>query len=144
MHGQGGSGITNTHYQTEGDKRNVITVYPQGMGDYKSWGRAYPGWNVPFTPGDTSICMEGTGAMCYDSCKQLGKCEQCSWTTCYDDLLFMKNLVFYLTSYLCIDDDKVFVAGTSNGGIFSYYLSQEMNSAFKGYVIESAQPLIGY
>lgn len=88
--------------------------------------------------------MPSTSSMCYDSCNTLGKCERCSWTTCYDDVLFMKTLVAQLKNDYCIDDEKVFVAGCSNGGIFSYYLSQQMPEVFKGFVIESAQPLTGY
>lgn len=88
--------------------------------------------------------MPDTGSMCYDSCKSLGKCERCSWTTCYDDLLFMKSLVQTLKSELCIDDERVFLSGCSNGGIFTYYLSQQMPEVFRGFIIESAQPLKGY
>ena len=33
------------------------------MGDYKKNFRHYPGWNVPFIPGDKSICMPGTNAI---------------------------------------------------------------------------------
>lgn len=93
------------------------------MPDYERLFRPYPGWNVPFKPGDTFICEPDTDSMCYDSCKSLGKCEQCSWTTCYNDLLFMRKLVEHIKENLCIDDDLIFLAGCSNGGIFTYYLS---------------------
>lgn len=143
MHSQGESGIENAHYLKKGNRKNFITVYPQGMADYQLEGKPYPGWNVPISNTNTGQCTPKTETMCYDSCRALGRCGKCAWTTCYDDLLFMRTLVSKVKDELCINDSRVYLAGCSNGGMFTYYLSQQMADVFKGFIIESAQPLVG-
>lgn len=143
MHSQGSAGIENAHYKQQGKLNNVIAVYPQGMGDWEWRFAPYPGWNVPMPKNNTESCSPQTDTYCYDSCNSIGTCGQCSWTTCYDDVAFMRSMLSKIKDELCIDTNHIYIAGCSNGGIFTHYLSQQMPEVFKGYIIESAQPLIG-
>lgn len=108
------------------------------MGGYKRKLIEYQGWNVPFEAGDTAICESNTTALCYKSCEQLQKCEKCSWAPCYDDLLFMKDLVRHVKEELCIDEDRVYLSGFGSGGMFAYYLSQQMPEVFTGFMFDTA------
>lgn len=144
MHSQGQTDIENFHYRHQGKLNNVITVYPLAVQNDWFWdGTNWPGWNVPMPNNNTEACTPWTNIYCYFSCQALGECGQCAWSTCYDDVFFMRKLIEKVKDELCIDDEHVYIAGCSNGGIFSYYLSQQMPEVFKGYILESAQPMIG-
>lgn len=94
------------------------------MADWDYNYRPYPGWNVPMPNNNTEACTTETDIYCYRSCEKLGRCGQCAWTTCYDDILFMKAMLATIKEELCVNDDLIYVAGCSNGGLFTYYLTQ--------------------
>ena len=70
---------------------NWITVYPQGMNDDPV--NHETGWNLPHEKNDMNICTTSSKGPCYNSCNALDLCYRCSWTTCYDDVAFVDNLV---------------------------------------------------
>ena len=55
-----------------------------------------------------------------DSCKQLqtNECNHCSWTTCYNDIFFIQELMKKMRNHHEIDESKVVIIGGSNGGMF--------------------------
>ena len=118
----------------ENRKHGIITVYPQGMDDYYD-GDFEKSWNVPYKPLDPTICKPDTQPMCYDSCQKLGLCFQCSWSTCYDDVKFIEDLVSHLKYELCIDEKRTMITGASNGGMFIYYLAGQRSDLFKGWML---------
>jgi len=120
FHGTGGSG-SQPWLVNLGTRRNVITVFPQGMGDTYDGSQA---WNVPNKPNDTSFCTPDTEiTACYDSCRKLNLCTVCSWTTCYNDVEFVDALMEHLNQNLCLNSSDVHISGSSNGAMFVYYLT---------------------
>lgn len=77
--------------------------------------------------------------LCYPSC---GNCSDspCSWTTCYDSVAQVVQLLDVLLDTLCVDVSRVFATGESNGGIFLYELARDARTAsrFAGFA-----PVIG-
>ena len=142
QHGWSGHDIDNMNFLNESRRNGVISVFPQGMGDYPPDNQQ--SWNVPYKPKDPAICLNTTQGMCYDSCKALGLCYACSWSTCYDDVQFIDELMVHLKKELCVDQEKTVISGASNGAMFVYYLAGQRPKLFKGWLLEYGQPLIGY
>merc|ERR1712138_251212 len=78
------------------------------------------------------------------SCRKLEQCGDCNWATCYDDLAFIRALIHNLEESLCLDPQRYFVVGESNGGMFVHYLIQEWPGQFLAAAPVFASPLLGY
>lgn len=134
------------------DTYNAIIVTPRGLGqetgDPNSWrfygsdtGLDGDGVN-PAVAGDTAkICDEAnTGGYSTASCGGVAQ-NTCSWTHCKaDDADFVVALVDYLSDNLCIDLDNVFASGGSNGGMFTWFLGQNSQTAP---IFRAIAPIIG-
>lgn len=123
-----------TNYKNYVDDLNFILIYPAGMSDnYEQEAPdKFASWNI----GDTRNTCTSTPTnldWCYDSCKILNDCHECSWHTCYDDVTFIKNLVKFIKfedeKFKDIDFDlkKFIVTGESNGGMMTYFLSGKLD-----------------
>merc|ERR1711976_600123 len=109
-------------YNDNVDKYNYIMVYPNGMSDLQP---GYNSWNFGGLDNDTCVHNE-TMSICYDSCRN--SCTQCSWTTCYDDVFFVNELIKTLKSQYNINDAEISILGASNGGMFAYHLAGKVNA----------------
>ena len=60
----------------------------------------------------------------------------CGWTTCHDDVLFVKTLLATLSDSLPVDREQVHLTGASNGGMLVYTLASDPDfaDAFGGLV----------
>ena len=123
FHGQGVSppllGDDDTpHYDELAEQYpgGFVMVYPVGMGD----GNCGVGWNVldqnrSLDETCTSTAWETGGTCCYESCKRSKKCHSdgqpgyCGWSTCHDDVLFVKTLLTRLHQLISVD--SLFAAG---------------------------------
>ena len=122
--------LANQKYNQYAEDYNFIMVYPSGMSDIYQYPpvEEWYSWNL----GDVSnTCAINGTDHCYDSCAQLNLCNNCSWTSCYDDYLFIQVLLDYLLERYSrtndIDLDKFVLIGESNGGMFTYLLSEKLN-----------------
>merc|ERR1719220_653841 len=107
------------------DSNNFIMVYPLGMSDLPQL--QYPGWNIQ---NNDPLCTERATSYCYDSCSKLGLCTACSWSPCYDDVLFVNKMVqAIILEHGQIDMSKFVIIGESNGGMFTYTLSGQLDPA---------------
>ena len=64
----------------------------------------------------------------YDSCTH--ECtakNSCDWTSCYDDVAFVRAMVDYVKDNYCVDAGSVHMTGFSNGGMFLYYAASRLN-----------------
>ena len=75
----------------------------------------------------------------YDSC-DCAKLNICVWTHCGDDVAFFKALLLHVQSLLCIDSTKVFAFGVSNGGMFTWELGQNAETAG---LLSAIAPVVG-
>lgn len=120
------------------DKHDFIVAYPNGMGDNTHPGGPWRSWNVagttqsPGPEGPTCANFTQTASMCYESCA-CSERSQCDWTTCSNDITpsgvgkddvtgFLPMLYRLLEEELCVDLDRVYATGCSNGGMATYQL----------------------
>lgn len=118
-----------------------IVVYPEGMDDNPrpriSPDRTWCSWNVAGTshPG-RETCERRTAAigegLCYSSC-DCNETSRCAWTSCVNDITptgigtesvngFLPTLVDRLAGQMCINLDRLYATGCSNGGMAAYQL----------------------
>lgn len=120
-----------------------MAVFPQGHREAGDVGED-SGWNVG-TAGDNSTCTAKTsGANCLVSCHKLGKCGPCNWSTCYDDVHFIQRLLTKLEEDLCLDSERFFAVGESNGAMLVHHLIQQLPGRFLAAVPVFGSPLLGY
>ena len=105
FHGQSDTWGDPGRWDALGERHGFITVYPRGMGDFGGKDReADIAWNVGLLDKGMAAanesCFEDTQPSCYDSCSE---CSRCSWSTCHDDVAFVRQLHAQLAAELCID-----------------------------------------
>jgi len=150
LHGQTGEarghGLSHK-FNTLGAPWRLISVFPQGMGDASGEEDQGTGWNVGSAgiAGNATCIPEGVGDSggCYDSCRKLGRCGRCNWTTCYDDVLFIRTLLEKVGQDFCVDLNRIYAHGESNGGMMVNHLVREMPQAFAGVSPWFGSPLLG-
>ena len=69
----------------------------------------------------------GRHTHCYESCGQCDPINSCDWTACYDDIVFVRELVSFVDENYCLDTNSIHLTGYSNGGMFSYYAASLLN-----------------
>ena len=154
FHGWGGNEneiLGSKKVTSQADKRGYILVAPRGLGS-GSPDQSNNSWS--FSGSTTGLAGDG-GAMCdasitpdysYASCRDSASGgpiaeNSCSWTHCQaDDVDFAVKLVEYVGNNLCVDNNHVFASGGSNGGMYTWELGQNPQSAP---VFRAIAPLIG-
>jgi len=147
-HGQYGS----AKITAEARKNDAtIGIFPQGMND-KSGKVCGSGWNTGPMGHDKQTCdfVSWIQSCCYASCREINVCTgngaeaNCGWTTCYDDGQFFADIYDNLTEELCIDLDRVYVGGFSNGAMLTHYLYSRFPRKFHAVLPANGLPLIGH
>ena len=157
FHGWGGS---ETSFLREpvvrqlAEERGYIIVAPLGLGGAES-DRSFASWTFPGS--DTGLDGDGlnlsvagdTPLICdpatiedftYPSCSNVAQ-SACSWTQCQtDDVAFVQRLVAEIEADFCVDQDRIFATGASNGGMFVWGLGQDARTAP---LFRAIAPLIG-
>jgi poly(3-hydroxybutyrate) depolymerase len=145
FHGWGGDTgefLDNAVVRSESDQRGYIVVAPLGLGQEEpgnhlaSWsfsgsttGLDGDGLNA-LVPNDSSaICDDTvTADYRYPSCQDTAE-NSCSWTQCTtDDFQFTADLVADIQQHYCVDTDRIYALGGSNGGMFVWDLAREESS----------------
>lgn len=97
----------------------------QEGGKVTSWndlaGSASPGPEGP-------ICSQT--AYKYPHPPECGEPTPCNWASCHDDLGFVARMLDRLEKTLCVDRDRVYATGMSNGGMFVHRLGCAMPDRF--------------
>lgn len=132
------------------DKNGYILVSPTGLTDSSLTGNCdngngYCSWNAAGTTGSpgpegmtcnpnrqrTDYCYRDT---CIDGCKDI-----CWWTTCNDDATFVHAMIDRVEELLCVDIDRVYAGGESNGGVMVWEMATDPRAGrFAAFV-----PMIG-
>lgn len=125
---------------TVGDKEKYITVRPVGMDDGQE---GCASWNS-LSAGRLDVCdTKKAEEWEYTSCKTTKQQGACNCYTCYDDVKFFSDLMTSLSSELCIDEELVFAAGSSNGGIFMYTLAAQLQERGLSPKLRAIAPFYG-
>lgn len=147
FHGQGGKPWDwgpGAHFAKLARSHGWVAVFPAGLNEHGEPDGTDKTWNTG-TAGDDSTCLDGTTSInCMDSCKRLNKCGRCNWATCYSDVAFIEQLIQKLEQDLCLDSQRYFLVGESNGGMLTHYLIQELPGKFLAAAPVFGLPLVGY
>jgi len=116
--------VETTGLSRHADEHGYIIVYPQGTAFVIATGDRITSWNDQAgnaSPGpDGPICTDT--AYPYPFPPECGDPRPCTWATCHDDLGFVEQLLDKLEKTLCVDLDRVYATGMSNGGMFVHRL----------------------
>ncbi len=120
-----------TSFRASSDENGYVAVFPQGTG-FEVEGFQVTSWNdeaCNASPGpEGPIC--GEGAFNYPTPPECGEPAECDWCSCHDDVAFIEGLLDKLETTLCIDRDRVFATGISNGGMFVHRLACDLPGRF--------------
>eukprot|EP00041_Stephanoeca_diplocostata_P014452 m.262867 g.262867 ORF g.262867 m.262867 type:complete len:419 (+) comp19700_c0_seq6:150-1406(+) len=149
-----------TGFKVVGNRYNFITVYPHGLDDTVIPGQQANSWNAVGTidsPGKFGPTCNWTNAPknfypCHSSCEKIHGCRSwfdadgCDCGTCADDILYVQKLLDKLEDELCIDTERVFLAGMSMGAMMVYELATNPSIAkrFAAAVPTAGAPLVGF
>ena len=157
FHGWGGHEgefLDNVTVQSQSDQRGYVLVAPLGLGREEpgnrlsSWsfqgsttGLDGDGFNAAVSGDTNAICDDArTTDYTYPSCEGIAV-NGCSWTQCTaDDVAFSAALVHAVSANVCIDSDRVYAVGGSNGGMFVWDLGRDERSAE---VFRAIAPIVG-
>ena len=132
LHGYTGNVMTPdndyTDFSAHADQHGYIVAYPQATG-FEFEGRLITSWNdlgCNASPGPQGpICTENADD--YPTPPECGKPRQCDWCSCHDDVGFIAALLDELEATLCVDLDRVFATGMSNGAMFTHRLACDLS-----------------
>ncbi len=141
MHGYGGTATGTEVEVAQGlnfyaEKYGYVMVYPQGTW-FMSGESAETQWEVTswnhisdgFDSGpEGPICApDARYAPCPPEC---GSCGSCGWTSCHDDVGFLKTLVASVSEQYSVDENRFFVSGFSNGAMMTQRIACEASELF--------------
>ena len=146
FHGWGGGQgefLNDVVVRAESDQRGYVLVAPLGLGEEEagkqpaSWsfsgsttGLDGDGLNAAVDGDTVAICNDDeTNDYTYPSCDGVAA-NGCSWTQCTaDDVAFAADLVAEVSANLCIDAQRVYAVGGSNGGMYVWDLGRDSRTA---------------
>lgn len=119
-----------TSFRRHADEHGYAVVYPQATG-FETGEVRVTSWNdraCNASPGpEGSTCTDDA-----DDYPTPPECEprECDWCSCYDDVGFIDALLDAIESTVCVDLDRVFATGISNGGMFVHRLGCDLSARF--------------
>jgi polyhydroxybutyrate depolymerase len=120
-----------TTFSNHADEHGYVVAYPQGTG-FEANGMTITSWNdlgCNSSPGpEGPICTDQADD--YPTPPECGEPSECDWCSCYDDVGFIAALLDELEATLCVDLDRVFATGISNGGMFVHRLGCDLPDRF--------------
>jgi polyhydroxybutyrate depolymerase len=135
FHGYTGTAASEEEYtrlSLNADRNGYVVVYPQGTGFTAQDGQKVTSWNDlagSASPGpEGPICSETADK--YPHPPECGEPTACNWASCHDDVGFVGELLDRLEQTLCLDLDRVYATGMSNGGMFVHRLGCDMADRF--------------
>ncbi len=118
-------------FSRHADGHGYIVVYPQATG-FEFGGTMVTSWNdrgCNASPGpEGPICTNE--AFDYPTPPECGEPRQCDWCSCHDDVGFIAAVLDELEATLCVDLDRVYATGISNGGMFVHRLGCDLSDRF--------------
>jgi poly(3-hydroxybutyrate) depolymerase/CubicO group peptidase (beta-lactamase class C family) len=116
--------LVTTGMSKHADEHGYIVVYPQATSFVAGDGTTVTSWNdlaCSSSPGPHGPTCSPTSFK-YPAAPECGEPTLCNWCTCHDDLAFIEQLLDRLEETLCIDLDRIYATGMSNGGMFVHRL----------------------
>ncbi|MGB5630104.1 MAG: PHB depolymerase family esterase [Woeseiaceae bacterium] len=141
LHGYGGTATGTEAEVTRGlnqyaEEYGYVMVYPQGTWFMASVDGAEP-WEVTswnhisgaFDKGpEGPLCTPDRDKVpCPPEC---GVCGECAWTSCNDDVGFLRALAGAVTTAYAVDAGRLYVSGFSNGAMMANRIACEASELF--------------
>ena len=130
------------------DREGFVLAFPQGTSfeaptanRAQSRSATITSWNdlacsaSPRPDGPT--CREDANP--YPCPPECGTCGPCNWCSCHDDVGYIAALIDHLSAGICLDEDRVFASGYSNGGMFVHRLGCALGDR-----LAAVAPMHGY
>ena len=148
MHGYGGTATGTEAEVTQGlnryaEKFGYVVVYPQSTW-FMAGSRPAERWEVTswnhvsdgFDKGpDGPICA--ADAETFPCPPECGSCGKCGWSSCHDDIGFLRRLVSQVVADLAIEPREIFVSGFSNGAQMANRIACAASELFAGVALVS-------
>ena len=159
-HGFGSSPLTSarhTKMEIAAEVQGALTVFPNGLKVGPARGWSFPGCNSVPLVGETDCkgrraTCSSFSSTCATNCPSpyatnVSGCDDgasmgcsnwagngnCNWCGCSDDESFIRSLVADVKNKLCVDEAQVVMAGMSQGGMFTSWVSTRMGDLFSGF-----------
>jgi polyhydroxybutyrate depolymerase len=120
-----------TSFSRHADEKGYVVAYPQAT-SFEVGGMTITSWNdlaCNASPGSQgSTCSDG--AFDYPTPPECGEPRECDWCSCHDDVGFVSALLDELERTVCVDLDRVFATGMSNGAMFVHRLGCDLSDRF--------------
>lgn len=120
-----------TSWSSHADEHGYAVAYFQATG-FEAGGMTITSWNdlaCNASPGpEGSICADG--AFDYPTPPECGEPRECDWCSCYDDVGYVEAVLDEIEGNVCVDFDRVFATGISNGGMFVHRLGCDLPDRF--------------
>lgn len=119
-----------TRMSPHADEHGYAVVYPQST-SFESARGTITSWNDL----TCSVSTGPEGPTCsrditWPFPPECGEPRDCAWCTCNDDLAYVERLLDELEDSVCIDLDRVYATGVSNGAMFVHRLGCDMADRF--------------
>lgn len=132
------------------DKHGYIVVYPQGshfgVDEPDGTQSLITSWNdlaanqAPSSEGP-HCTIDSYDYPCPSEC---GECNQCGWTSCYDDVGFIDRMLNEVQTEFSPDPERIYLLGVANGGMMALRLGCNLSSRFAAVAPINAQLAPGY
>ncbi len=130
------------------DREGFVLVFPQSTSFEAPMGRPAQSRSATITSWNDLACSASPGpdgptcredASPYPCPPECGTCGPCNWCSCHDDVGYISALIDHLSAGLCLDVDRVFASGYSNGGMFVHRLGCALGDR-----LAAVAPMHGY
>jgi polyhydroxybutyrate depolymerase len=118
-------------FSRNADLNGYVAAYPQATG-FEVDGKLITSWNDlacnRSSGPEGPICTDDADD--YPTPPECGEPRPCDWCSCHDDVGFIAALLDELEGTLCIDLDRVYATGISNGAMFVNRLGCDLSDRF--------------
>ena len=134
------------------DREGFIVVYPDALAtDFVGSPEPIATWNDLSTsgsPGPAGTACDPNNPFLSpvaESCAADPHRDICNWSECAtDDVGFSRAMLDQLEERLCINSDRVFIAGLSNGAMLAHRVVCQMPDRVAASALVIGRPFIGY
>jgi polyhydroxybutyrate depolymerase len=115
------------------DEYNYIVIYPNAT-TFKSNASVISSWNdltCNASPGPAGpICSENADKYPFPTTCGEDVSKECNWCTCVDDISYINQMLDEVEENYCVDLNRVYAVGMSNGGMFTHRLGCDLANRF--------------
>ncbi len=138
-----------------GTQRGFAVIFGHATSFQAPNGQRISSWNDlagNASPGPKGPTCTEEAAFTYASPPECGEPTPCNWATCHDDLAYVDAVLEWAEATLCIDPQRIYATGSSNGGMFVHRLACDRGQRFaavapvmgtppRGFVCAPAEPV---